>query len=109
MKGDAGGLFDAATFGLSTINYLSNLWYTYVPGKGQMPDEDCEALGRDTPCGYRPGDINPYGFRIVSLKGGEQRTAPMIDVLPLAMEYDLLSQSIVMLTHQYPKDDAYAW
>ena len=105
MKGDAGGLFDAATFGLSTINYLSNLWYTYVPGKGQMPDEDCEALGRDTPCGYRPGDINPYGFRIVSLKGGEQRTAPMIDVLPLAMEYDLLSQSIVMLTHQYPKDD----
>ncbi|QDZ21292.1 hypothetical protein A3770_05p38100 [Chloropicon primus] len=97
------GLFDTANFGLTTINYLSSKWYTYIPPRGQMPDEDCVALGREPPCGYRPGDVNPYGLRIVSLKGGAQdiQTATMRH-LPQAMEYDLLSQSILILTDRFP-------
>ena len=55
------GLFDTANFGLNTINYLSSKWYTYIPPRGQMSDADCVLLGREAPCGYRPGDINPYG------------------------------------------------
>ena len=98
------GLFDTANFGLTTINYLSSKWYTYIPPRGQMPDEDCLALGRTAPCGYRPGDVNPYGLRIVSLKGGAQdiQTATM-QFLPQAMEYDLLSQSILILTDKFPE------
>ena len=70
-----------------------------------MPDEDCVTLGREVPCGYRPGDVNPYGLRIVSLKGGSQdvETARM-EFLPQAMEYDLLSQSILILTDKYPAE-----
>lgn len=99
------GLFDTANFGLNTINYLSSKWYTYIPPRGQMSDADCVLLGREAPCGYRPGDINPYGLRIVSLKGGSQegQTAHM-QYLPQAMEYDLLSQSILILTDRFPVD-----
>ena len=80
------GLFDTANFGLTTINYLSSKWYTYIPGRGRMPDEDCALLGREAPCGYRPGDINPYGLRIGSLKGGSQDSgAAIMQHLPQAI------------------------
>lgn len=54
-------------------------------------------------CGYRPGDVNPYGLKRVSLKNGAQiPPSGTLSFVPLLMEYDVLSQSLLFITKGYP-------
>ena len=38
--------------GLSTVNYIEDYWYTYLPGYGQMTEAQCLKLA-DLTAGYR--------------------------------------------------------
>eukprot|EP00854_Cymbomonas_tetramitiformis_P000561 gene561-957_t len=51
---------------------------------------------------YKSGDLNPYGLRIIEYDSGVQIDAPVIKVIPQAMEYDVLSMSILCLVTWYP-------
>ncbi|CAG9463240.1 unnamed protein product [Pedinophyceae sp. YPF-701] len=113
------GLFDSTPYSLMTINFLREILYTYVPGRGRMPDWQCFRLNRGSGCGYRPGDPNPWGLRRIDLRTGQHLPPPRptetvagsgifaggMQYAPIQMEYDLFSSSLLILAHGYPVAD----
>jgi len=93
-----------ALHGLSTVNYIEDYWYTYLPGYGQMTEAQCLKLA-DLTAGYRcmtaaecetagkalsarsefqrcdsfdKGMTNPDGLHIVKLDTGVQIPTPPV-------------------------------
>ena len=56
-----------------------------------MHEDDCKAL-------------NPYGLRIIGMNNGVQLKAPLLKYIPLLMQYDLLSQSLVQVVPGSPRE-----
>jgi hypothetical protein len=117
-----------ALHGLSTVNYIEDYWYTYIPGYGNMTDLQCLQLA-DLQPGYRcltrtecdnagrgrtpqsgftrcdsfdKGMPNPDGLHVIKLDTGVQVPTPPIQVHIHAMEYDLISRTILALVTGYP-------
>ena len=97
------GRFVQAPIGLYTVNFVSQVMYTYVPPRGTKSAEACAIAGLSPGCPYGPGDVNPYGLRIIDLSTGRHMTPPHLDYAPIQMEYDLLSKSVLFLTTGFPK------
>lgn len=103
------GAWTRNTLGFAQINYVTYEYYTYEPGFGLKPAKVCglewfNAGGaQDYPCGYfKPWEHNPVGLRIVSLESRRQKSSPTIRFKPLAIQFDHLSRSLLMLVHGYP-------
>ena len=116
--------------GLSTVNYIEDYWYTYIPGYGNLTalqcaqldsltegyrcltTEECKAAGKAltpqsgfTRCdSFKTGLPNPDGLRRIKLDTGVQTPSPPVQVHIHAMEYDLMSRSILALVTGYPLD-----
>eukprot|EP00899_Mesostigma_viride_P025127 jgi/Mesvir1/579/Mv02023-RA.3 len=70
--------YNKQPLGLITINYVTNLMYTYVP--------------KTTARG-----LNPDGLHIIDFSTGNQLPAPKLQYAPLALEFDLLSGSLLCI------------
>jgi len=70
------GNYDSTPLGSSTMNFMRQTLYSYHPGRGNMPDWLCTKLGRGIPCGFRPGDVNPWGLRRIDMRTGRHLKPP---------------------------------
>lgn len=78
LPDDSFNEFDLTPLALSAINYIAQEWFCYVPD----------------PSG---GHLNPDGLKRVSLKSGAQLSMPQVLLTPVAMQYDVLSKSLLLV------------
>eukprot|EP00232_Nephroselmis_pyriformis_P018883 CAMPEP_0182889404 /NCGR_PEP_ID=MMETSP0034_2-20130328/22012_1 /TAXON_ID=156128 /ORGANISM="Nephroselmis pyriformis, Strain CCMP717" /LENGTH=1919 /DNA_ID=CAMNT_0025022893 /DNA_START=131 /DNA_END=5887 /DNA_ORIENTATION=+ len=99
------GIWDRTPYGLSTINYVTMTYIGYIPGRGKKPEEICRLEANLFPCGsFKPGEVNPHGLRGVDMKTGRQLAGPPdFKYLPMTLEYDLLSYSLLSVVAYWPQ------